>query len=153
MMILLFTYDFEVAYSDKLISNLKTEVGAEFGTDMYSFNHIKNWSNYSFSLRQEITKSTSFSFSYSYIPTFYVRHFYDDDWTYYYGFVPEAFQPYDFSKDDYSFWVQQYSRDRNTRVKYCTYRNICTMNITRNLTVMIIYTAYASIKKLRGNLA
>ena len=114
---LVFTYDFEISYSDKLISDLRTVLGAEFDTDMYSYNHIKNWSNYSLYLRQEITNSTSFLFSYSFIPNFYVRHFYDDDWTYYYGFVPESFQPYDFSKDDYSFWVQQYLWNRNTRVR------------------------------------
>ncbi|HEY6907410.1 MAG TPA: hypothetical protein VI230_08060, partial [Ignavibacteriaceae bacterium] len=59
---------------------------------------------------------TSFMMSYSYIPHFYVRHFRDEDWIAVYGYIPLTFQPYEFSKDDFSFWVQHYLF-KSTRIR------------------------------------
>jgi hypothetical protein len=54
--------------------------------------------------------------SYSFIPHFYVRHFRDEDWIAVYGYTPITFQPYEFSKNDLSFWIQHYIFSK-TRVR------------------------------------
>lgn len=114
---LVVAYSLGISFSHNFFKRLKTTFGTDVGTDVYSFNNIKNWSSFDFYIQQSITPSTSFSISYSYIPEFYVRHFYDDDWVYFYGYVSESFQPYKFSKEDYSFWFQQNFWKNATRVR------------------------------------
>jgi len=111
-------YSLRITYTQQIFGKLKTKLGADLGADVYSYNNIKNWSSLDVSLQQELTGTTSFAFSYSYIPKFYIRHFYDDDWVYYYGYTSGTFQPYEFSKDDYSLWLQQYLFKKNTRVRF-----------------------------------
>ena len=114
---LTFGYSIGLTYSDEIINNLKTILGGGFDTDAYTYNSIKSWSAYNIYLRQYLSSSTSFSISYSYIPEFYVRHFRDEDWVVYYGFTPETFQPYEFSKDDFSFWLQYIFNWKTTRAR------------------------------------
>ena len=110
-------YSFGVSFTDKFIGNLRTIIGAGFDSDAYSYNSIKSWFTYNVFFRQYITSSTSFLVSYSYIPGFYVRHFRDEDWVKYYGYTPITFQPYEFSKDDFSFWLQHSFSWKTTRAR------------------------------------
>lgn len=115
-------YSAGLTFSDKFIGKLRTTLGAGYDTDAYTYNSVKTWATFELFFRQQITKSTSAQFSYSFIPEFYVRHFRDDDWVYYYGYTEIAFQPYTFSKDNFSFWVHQILPWRTTRARlYFTY--------------------------------
>lgn len=119
---LVWSYSVGLTYTDNIIGNLKTILGAGYDSDAYTLNSIKTWETYNIFLRQYITTSTSLSASYSYLPEFYVRHFRDEDWVMYYGFTPETFRPYIFSKDDFSFWLQHIFDWKTTRARvYFTY--------------------------------
>ncbi|NLF43712.1 MAG: hypothetical protein GX587_13540 [Bacteroidales bacterium] len=72
----------------------------------YMGNGDKNRSYLSLGLQHRFKKNLMVGFSYSYIPKFYVRHLRDDDWVRIYGYSPETFQAYSFSKDSYGFDVQ-----------------------------------------------
>jgi len=110
-------YSVGVTFRDEIIGKLRTFFGAGFDSDAYTYNSIKTWMTYNVFWRQYVTSSTSFNFSYSYIPKFYVRHFRDEDWVRYYGFTPDTFRPYEFSKDDFDFWVQHIFSWKTTRVR------------------------------------
>jgi hypothetical protein len=114
---LVFPYSIGVSYTNKFIGELKTIFSAGYNSNAYSYNGIKNWSQYNFHWRQYVSKSTSFMLSYSYIPEFYIRHFRDDDWVDRFGYTTETFQPYEFSKDDFSAWFQHYFFWKSTRVR------------------------------------
>lgn len=114
---LAFGYSVGVTYMDEIIGKLRTILGAGYDSDAYTYNSIKTWAVYNIFWRQYITSSTSLSFSYSYLPGFYVRHFRDEDWVKYYGNTPETYQPYEFSKDDYSFWAQHIFSWKTTRAR------------------------------------
>lgn len=101
-------YSAGLSYSNEFIKKLLTTFSFDFSYNKYSFNNVKDWSRFSVGLRQNVLPQTSFMISYSYIPHFYVRHFRDEDWIAVYGYIPVTFQPYEFSKDDFSFWVQHY---------------------------------------------
>jgi len=110
-------YSFGLSFSDVIIGKLKTIIGAGFDSDAYTYNSIKSWFTYDIFLRQYLSKSTSVYVSYSYIPNFYVRHFRDEDWVNYYGYIPETFQPYEFSKDDFSFWLHHVFNWKTTKAR------------------------------------
>ncbi len=111
-----------LTFSDAFLGKMRTTLGAGYNTDAYTYNSVKTWATFNVFYRQQITKTTSAQFSYSYIPEFYVRHFRDDDWVYYYGYTEITFQPYTFSKDNFSFWVHQILPWRTTRARlYFTY--------------------------------
>lgn len=115
-------YSAGLTFSDNFFGKMKTIIGAGYDTDAYSFNSIKTWGTFNIFYRQQIAASTTAQFSYSYIPDFYVRHFRDDDWVEYYGYNEIAFQPYNFTKDDFNFWAQQILPWKTTRVRaYLTY--------------------------------
>lgn len=115
-------YSAGLTFSDKFFGKMRTTLGAGYDTDAYTYNSVKTWATFGIYLRQQITSSTSAQFTYSYIPEFYVRHFRDDDWVYYYGYTEIAFQPYTFSKDNYALWVHQIMPWRTTRARfYLTY--------------------------------
>lgn len=115
-------YSAGLTFSDNFFGKMKTIIGTGYDTDAYSYNSIKTWGAFNIFYRQQIAASTSAQFSYSYIPEFYVRHFRDDDWVKYYGFTEITFQPYNFSKDDFAFWVQQIMPWKSTRARvYFTY--------------------------------
>jgi len=105
-----------LSYSNKFLKKLETTFSADFGYYKYSFNPVKNWVRYSVGWRQDFFLKSSFMFSYSYIPHFYVRQFRDEDWVTVYGYTPITYKPYEFAKDDFSFWIQR-SFIKNTRVR------------------------------------
>ncbi len=109
-------YSAGISYSNNFIKKLKTYLSFDFYYSKYSFNTIKNWQRYSLGWRQYFLPKSSFMLSYSFIPHFYVRHFRDEDWIAVYGYTPITFQPYEFSKNDLSFWIQHYVFSK-TRVR------------------------------------
>lgn len=114
-------YSADLSYSNDFIKKLKTTFSFDINYFKYSFNPIKNWLSYSIGLRQYFYEKSSFMISYSYIPHFYVRHFRDEDWITVYGYTPITFQPYEFSKDDFSLWAEHYFF-KDTRVRlYLSY--------------------------------
>jgi len=114
---LVFPYSIKISYRNNFIGNLVTVFSAGYNSNSYSYNGIKNWASYDASLRQYLSKYSSLLISYSYIPSFYIRHFRDDDWVDRFGYTPVTFQPYEFSKENYSAWFQQYFFKRNTRIR------------------------------------
>jgi len=115
-------YSAGLTFTDEFFGNMKTIIGTGYDTDAYTYNSVKNWATFNIFYRQQIAASTSAQFSYSYIPEFYVRHFRDEDWVKYYGYTPETFRPYLFSKDGFSFWAQQILPWKTTRARlYFTY--------------------------------
>jgi hypothetical protein len=99
-------YSVGLSYSNEFIKKLESTFSFDFSYNRYSFNTVKNWVRYSVSWRQDFLPTSSFMISYAFIPHFYVRHFRDEDWITVYGYVPITFKPYEFSKDDFSFWIQ-----------------------------------------------
>jgi hypothetical protein len=114
---IVFPHSLSISYSNKIIGDLQTILEVEYNSNAYSYNGIKNYGQYSLYWRQYLAKLTSFRLSYSYIPEFYVRHFRDDDWTDRFGYTPETFTPYSFSKDDFSAWIQHYFFGKSTRLR------------------------------------
>lgn len=90
---------------------------ASYTYNSYVNNDINNWSNIDFGVRQNFAKRASFKLSYSYIPSFYIRHFRDDDWAAVFGYTQQTFRPYIFSKDTYAFWIQN-TFLKNSRVMF-----------------------------------
>lgn len=111
-------------YTFRIFKNLKSKVNFDFFNNAYAINGIKNWYFVSIGFQQYFSKRGSFKILYSYIPSFYVRHFRDDDWVAVYGYTPETFVPFGFSKNNYGFWIQN-TFYKNTRVRlaidYSTY--------------------------------
>lgn len=92
-------------------------VDAGYSYKWYVVNGINNWSTFDVGFRQNFAKRASVKVFYSYIPSFYIRHFRDDDWVKVYGYTPITFQPYSFSKDTYGFWLQN-TFFKNSRVMF-----------------------------------
>jgi len=117
------TYDDIILYAGaditatyRLIKDLKSEFDINFFSNSYMLNNIKNWYFIGFGYRQYISKRASFKVFYEYIPHYYVRHFRDADWVDVYGYTPETFVQFAYSKDNIGFWVQNYFF-KNTRVR------------------------------------
>ncbi len=96
----------KVASTFRFFGKKKTILEGSFSRQDYLNNKIKSWNQIDFGLQQYITNRLVVNLSYSYIPKYYVRHFRDEDWVDVYGYVPEAFQPFEFSKNGYGFWIQ-----------------------------------------------
>ena len=117
------TYDDIILYPSlgltstfRIFKKVKSKINFNFNNSTYTINGIKSWMYLSTGFQQYITKRASFKVLYSYIPDFYVRHFRDDDWVEVYGYTPETFVPFGFSKDNFGFWIQN-TFFKNTRVK------------------------------------
>lgn len=96
----------------------KTILEGGFSRQEYLNNKIKTWNQIDFGLQQYITSRLVINLSYSYIPKYYVRHFRDEDWVDVYGYVPEAFQPFDFAKNEYGFWIQNtFFKKKKTKLR------------------------------------
>jgi hypothetical protein len=110
------TYDDLIIYSSlrmtgtfRLFGKQRSQISGEYSRRDYIVNPIKNWSYFGIGFRQYVPKRISFKFFYTYIPHFYVRHFRDELWVEYLGFEnPLAFQPFEFEKDNFGFWIQKY---------------------------------------------
>lgn len=101
-----------------LFGKTKTILEGKYTRQDYLNNKIKTWNQVSFELQQFIIGKLSINISYSYLPKFYVRHYRDDDWVNIYGYTPETFQPFEFSKNEYGIWIQNsFFKNKNTRLR------------------------------------
>ncbi|MCB0804298.1 MAG: hypothetical protein KDC05_00790 [Bacteroidales bacterium] len=121
------TYDDFIIYTSAGITGTyywfgkqKTLINADYSRRTYAVNGIKSWDYFSAGIRQYLPGRISFKFLYSYIPDFYVRHFRDDVWVDVYGYEPNTFTPYAFSKDNYGFYIQKYFW-KSSRIKFSFY--------------------------------
>jgi len=117
------TYDDIILYAGanvtatyRIIKDLKSQFNINFFSNSYMLNNIKNWYFISVGYRQYLTKRASFKVFYEYIPHYYVRHFRDKDWVNVYGYTPETFVQFAYSKDNFGFWIQNYFF-KNTRIR------------------------------------
>jgi len=112
--LILFT-SLKMTYTIQIFNKLKTKVNGEISRRSYLVNDIKSWNYFAIGFQQYFTKHASLKLSYSYIPHFYVRHFRDDQWVDVYGYTPETFKPYAFSKDYFGL-IFQNTYFKNTRI-------------------------------------
>lgn len=113
---LVLDYSLRMSYSNDLLKNLRSIFSIRVNYNLYAFNSIKSWISYDIGWQQFVSNKTSFMWSYSYLPDFYISHYRDDDWTKISGYTPETFQPYSFSKSDYSLWIQ-HNFSANTKAR------------------------------------
>jgi hypothetical protein len=106
----------QIAYSFNVFKKQKSKINLSANYSSYVLNDVKNWSFFTAGFQQNFAKKASVRIYYSYVPEFYVRHFRDSDRTEVYGYIPETFVPFSFSKDDYGIWVQN-TFFKNTRVR------------------------------------
>jgi hypothetical protein len=99
----------------RIIKKLKSKFNISFFSNSYMTNNIKNWYFVSAGYQQYFTKKASFKIFYNYIPHYYVRHFRDEDWVAVYGYTPETFVQFAYSKENYGFWIQN-TFLKNTRI-------------------------------------
>lgn len=99
----------------RIIKKLKSKFNVSFFSNSYMINDIKNWYFVNVGYQQYFTKKASFKIFYNYIPHYYVRHFRDDDWVAVYGYTPETFVQFAYSKENYGFWIQN-TFFKNTRI-------------------------------------
>ncbi|MFK5856994.1 MAG: hypothetical protein QM503_12755 [Bacteroidota bacterium] len=112
---LIITTSLKMSYTFQIFDKLKSKVNGEISRRSYIVNDIKSWDYFAIGFQQYFTKHASLKFSYSYIPYFYVRHFRDRQWVTEYGFTPETFKPYVFSKDYFGLTLQN-TYLKNTRI-------------------------------------
>ncbi len=110
----------EGSYTFNIFKKLETKINAYISPKIYVVNEHKNWYNWGVGLTQDITKKASVKILYSYIPNFYVRHFRDDQWIDVYGYTPETFTPYEFSKDNFGIYAQN-TFFKSTRIRLSLY--------------------------------
>jgi hypothetical protein len=114
-------YSGRVTYTNEFIKKLKSIFFVDYRYNRYSFNTVKDWTRFNIAWRQYFLSRSSFMVSYSYIPHYYVRHFRDEDWIAVYGYTPITFKPYEFSKDDFSFWIHHYILSETALRLYFSY--------------------------------
>ncbi len=107
------TYDDLILYNSiqtsvnfQLLKKRKSKFSFIWSRRTFIKNNIKTWNYFSVGLLQDITKRADIKLFYSYIPSFYIRHFRDYDWVDTYGYAPDTFKPFSYSKEDYGFWIQ-----------------------------------------------
>jgi hypothetical protein len=117
------TYDDVILYQSvdlsanlRIFRKLKSKINFDFNNYLYTVNGIKNWYYATLGFQQYLTKRASVKIFYSYMPDFYVRHFRDEDWVDIFGYTPETFVPFGYSKDNFGFWIQN-TFFKSTRVK------------------------------------
>ncbi len=117
------TYDDMIIYTSlqldwsfKILNNHKSKINGEVSRRTYVVNDIKSWNYFTVGFQQYFAKKASIKILYSYIPEFYVRHFRDDNWVDVYGYTPETFQPYSFSKENLGGYIQN-TFFKSTRIK------------------------------------
>lgn len=105
----------DIAATYRIIKKLKSKFNVNFFSNSYMVNNIKNWYFVTLGYQQYLTKKASFKIFYNYLPHYYVRHFRDEDWVDVYGYIPETFVQFAYSKDNYGFWIQN-TFFKNTRI-------------------------------------
>jgi hypothetical protein len=115
----------QIGATYQIFKKQKSRINFSYNYSNYIVNDVKNWQFISLGFQQSFLKKASFRIAYSYVPEFYVRHFRDEDMVNYYkevygfGYVPETFVPFSFSKDDYGFWIQNtFFKDTRVRILF-----------------------------------
>jgi len=107
-------------YTFKIFKKVKTKINASISPKIYVVNEKKNWYNWGVGIQQYFSKRGSVKILYSYIPNFYVRHFRDEQRVDVWGYIPETFTPYEFSKDNFGIYAQN-TFFKRTRIKLSLY--------------------------------
>lgn len=108
----------ELSATFLLIGKNKTILACDLNPQFYLNNSIKNWTHYGLNLQQFVYKGISVNLSYNYLPSYYVRHYRDDDWADIFGYTPESYQPFSFSKNEYGIWIQNsFFKKKTTRLR------------------------------------
>jgi hypothetical protein len=107
----------EITSTFNIFKKQKSKINVGYNYSAYVVNNVKNWSFFSLGFQQNITKKASVKLFYSFVPDFYVRHFRDEDLVDVYGYVPETFVPFSFSKDNYGGWIQN-TFFKSTRIRF-----------------------------------
>ncbi len=94
------------SYYFKFFKKRKTKISASFSNNSYINNPVKTWNYYGVGVQQYFLKKANVKFSYSYIPSFYVRQFRQPELVSLYGYEPNTFKPYVFAKDNFSLTFQ-----------------------------------------------
>lgn len=110
----------ELGTSLKIFKKRKTDFTFKYSYNWYMVNNVKDWSMFYAGVEQDLTKKASFKLLYIYIPEFYVRHFRDVDYVDIYGYTPQTFVPFSFSKDNFGFWIQN-TFFKSTRLRFYLY--------------------------------
>lgn len=108
--------EIELAFTSQFFRKLNTTLNAGYKNTSYVVNSNKSRNYFYCGLKQNLTKKASIKLAYNYTPYFYIRHFRDDDRVALVGYTPESFQPFSFSKDNYSAEIQNTFR-KSTRVR------------------------------------
>ncbi len=96
----------------------KTIVSGNINPQYYINNSIRNSNQLGVDLQQSMGKRISANFSYDYIPNSYLRHYRDNDWVDIFGYSPETYQPFSYSKNVYSLWLQRsFFKKRKTKLR------------------------------------
>jgi hypothetical protein len=103
---LTFQTSLKITRSLELFPALGSSIAGQIQYKRYAYNPVRDWYSFNLSLRQAIAEKTFLSLSYSYLPNFYVRHYRDEDWVAAYGYIPETFKPFEFSKDNIGLSAQ-----------------------------------------------
>jgi len=96
-----------IAYGKRFFRGSYSEISFGAKYNKFFVNSIKDWGKYAFALRHVFPTRTTFSFEYSFIPKYYIRHYRDKEWVEAYGYGEDAFKEYSFRKDDFSFVLKQ----------------------------------------------
>lgn len=94
------------SYYFKFFRKRKTKILGSFNNISYVNNPVKSWNYYSIGIKQYFLKKANVKFSYNYIPSLYVRQFRQPELVSLYGYKPNTFKPYVFSKDNFSLTFQ-----------------------------------------------
>ena len=96
-----------ISTTRKIFGKNNTKFSGKLYQNLYLNNNIKNWSTFGLIVQQYLPKKIWIKIAYNHIPEFYVRNFRDDDWVEVFGYIPQTFKPYSFSKDNYSLSIQK----------------------------------------------
>jgi hypothetical protein len=91
-----------------LFHKRRTIVNASAYYKTFAHDTIDKNAEFTVGLGQQLTRKTYLHITYSLVPHYYLYHFRDRDWSAIVGAAPEAFQPFDYSKDEVSLRLLRY---------------------------------------------
>ncbi len=89
----------------------------------YVGSSIKNFWMFDLGWRQWIAKKTSFKINFSYLPTYYVKHYRDKDLIPIFGYTDASFAPFEFSKKEISGYFRNYPFIKTQMTIFLEYSN------------------------------
>lgn len=113
---IIFSPSLKLSAKYSFIKKRPTQVNFYMKNNSYLMNNIKNWNYFSITLEQYYHKKGRIGFKYDYIPEFYIRHYRDDDYTDFMGYITASFKPMSFSKENYSLYLQHYYKKSGAKI-------------------------------------